>query len=136
MVAYQVPLSVGFSRQEYWSGLSFPSPGDLPDPGMEPESSALAGGFFTTEPPGKPYIILSYTYLWPSLVAQMVKNLRAMRGTRVQSLGWKDPLEEDMATHSSILAWRIPWTEDPGVLYSPWGCKESDTTEQLSTNIR
>ena len=46
-----------------------------------------------------------------SLVAQMVKNLRAMRGTRVQSLGWKDPLEEDMATHSSILAWRIPWTE-------------------------
>ena len=71
-----------------------------------------------------------------SLVAQMVKNLHAMRGTRVQSLGWKDPLEEDMATHSSMLAWRIPWTEEPGVLYSPWGCKESDTTEQLSTNIR
>ena len=54
MVAYEVPLPVAFSRQEYWSGLSFPSPGDLPDPGMEPESSALAGGFFTTEPPGKP----------------------------------------------------------------------------------
>ena len=43
-----------FSRQEYWSGLSFPSPEDLPDPGMEPASPALAGGFFTTEPPGKP----------------------------------------------------------------------------------
>ena len=57
VVTYQVPLSVAFSRQEYWSGLSFPSPGDLPDPGMEPESSALAGGFFTTEPPEKPYII-------------------------------------------------------------------------------
>ena len=43
-----------FSRQEYWSGLSFPSPEDLPDPGMEPASPALASGFFTTEPPGKP----------------------------------------------------------------------------------
>ena len=44
---------MGFSRQEFWSGLPFPSPGDLPDPGIEPVSPALAGGFFTTEPPGK-----------------------------------------------------------------------------------
>ena len=51
--ACQAPLSVEFSRQEYWSGLPFPSPGDLPQPGMEPGSSALAGGFFTTEPSGK-----------------------------------------------------------------------------------
>ena len=49
-VAHQAPLSMGFSRQEYWSGLPFPSPGDLPDPGIKPESAALAGGFFTTEP--------------------------------------------------------------------------------------
>ena len=53
-VAYQAPLSTGFPRQEYWSGLPFPSPGDLSDPGIEPMSPALAGGFFTTEPPGKP----------------------------------------------------------------------------------
>ena len=53
-VACQVPLSKGFSRQEYWSGLTFPSPGDLPDPGFECVSPALADGFFTTEPPGKP----------------------------------------------------------------------------------
>ena len=53
-VARQAALSVGFSRQEYWSGLSFPPPGDLPDPGMEPGCPALAGGFFTTEPPGSP----------------------------------------------------------------------------------
>ena len=46
-------------------------------------------------------------------------------------MGWEDPLEEGMATQSSILAWRIPWTEEPGG-YSPWGCKESDMTEQLS----
>ena len=53
-VARQVPLSMGFLRQEYWSGLPFPSPGDLPDPGIEPTSPTLAGGFFTTEPSGKP----------------------------------------------------------------------------------
>jgi len=51
-----------------------------------------------------------------SLVAQMVKNLPAMQETRVQSLGGEDPLEKGMATHSSILAWRIPWTEEPGRL--------------------
>ena len=50
-VAFQAPLPVGFLRQEYWSGLPLSSPGDLPDPGIEPESTALAGRFFTTEPP-------------------------------------------------------------------------------------
>ena len=48
----------------------------------------------------------------------MVKKLPAMQKTQVQSLGWEDPLEEGMATHSSILAWRIPWTEEPGGLQS------------------
>ena len=52
-VAHQAPLSMGFSRQEYWNGLPFPSQGYLPNPGMEPVSPALAGGFFTTEPPQK-----------------------------------------------------------------------------------
>ena len=51
-----------------------------------------------------------------SLVAQMVKNLPAMWETQVRSLSWEDPLEKEMATHSSILAWRIPWTEEPGGL--------------------
>ena len=53
-VALQATLSMGFSRQEYWSGLPFPSPGDLPDPGIKPVSSALAGGSFITVSPGKP----------------------------------------------------------------------------------
>ena len=53
-VAWQAPLSTGFPRQEYWIGLPFPSPGDLPDPGIEPMSPASAGGLFTTESPGKP----------------------------------------------------------------------------------
>ena len=56
---------------------------------------------------------LSFTLEWASLVAQMVKNLPAMQETWVQSLGLKDPLEKGMATHSSTLAWRIPWTEEP-----------------------
>ena len=53
-VARQAPLSMEFSRQEVWSGLPFPTPRDLPDPGIKSLSSALAGGFFTTESPGKP----------------------------------------------------------------------------------
>ena len=60
-VAYQAPLSMGFPQQEHWSGFPFPSPGDLPDPGIKPESPASAGRFFTTEPPGKP-ICLSEIY--------------------------------------------------------------------------
>ena len=57
----------------------------------------------------------------------MVKNLLTTRETWVQSLGWEDPMKEGMATHSNILAWRIPWPEEPV------GCKESDMTEGLST---
>ena len=53
-----------------------------------------------------------------SPVAQMVKHLPTMRKTRVQSLGWEDLLEKEMAAHSSILAWKIPWTEEPGRLQS------------------
>ena len=54
IVARQAPLSMGFPRQEYWNGLPFPLPEDLPHPGIEPASPALAGGFFITEAPGKP----------------------------------------------------------------------------------
>ena len=55
---------------------------------------------------------------WASLVAQKVKNLPAKQETWVQFLGWEDPLEKEMATHSSILAWRTPWTEESGRLES------------------
>ena len=60
----------------------------------------------------------SSCWLIPSLVALTVKNLLAVQEAQVQSLGQEDPLEKGMATHSSILAWRIPWTEEPGVLQS------------------
>ena len=64
-----------------------------------------------------------------ALVAQTLKNLLAMQETWVWSLGQEDALEQGNGYHSSILAWRIPRTEEPG--YSPWGCKESDMTERL-----
>ena len=56
--------------------------------------------------------------MWASLVAQLVKNLPAVQETQVQSLGWEDPLEKEMAPHSSFLAWKISWTEEPGGLQS------------------
>ena len=61
-------------------------------------------------------------------MAQTVKNLPAMQETQVQSLGWEDPLEKEMATHSSVLAWRLPWAEEPGRLQST-GSRESDMTQ-------
>ena len=94
-VDYKAPLSMGFSRQEYWSGLPFPSPGDLPDPGIESWSLALQTDALPSEPP---------------LVAQLGKNPPTVWETWVRSLGQEDPLEKGKATHSSILAWRIPWT--------------------------
>ena len=89
------------------------------DPGSIPRSGRSPG-----EGIGYPLL-----YSWASLVAQMVKNLPVMWETWIQSLDWEDPLEKGMATHSSILAWKIPWTEELGRLYSPWDYRESNTTE-------
>ena len=123
---------MGFSRQEYWSGLPFPSPGDLSNPGIEPWSPALQADALPSKPPGKSCSIpgsgrhpgegIGYPlqYSWAFLVAQLVKNLPAMWETWVQSLVWEDPLEKRKSTHSSILAWRIPCTEELGRLQS-WG---------------
>ena len=71
-IAHQVPLSMGFPRQECWSGLPFPSPGDLPNPGIQPVSLALAGGFFTAEPPRKPQDITNKN---PQLLGNVIKLL-------------------------------------------------------------
>ena len=82
---HKAPLSMGFPRQEYWSGLPFPSPGDLPNPGVE-------------------------------LVSLTSPALQEKQEMGVPSLGWEDPLEKGMTTHSSILAWGIPWIEKPSGL--------------------
>ena len=72
---------------------------------------------------------------WASLVAQMVKNLPATQVTQVRSLGQENSLEKEIATHSRILASRIPWTEEPGRLYSPWGHTDLDSTERLTLSL-
>ena len=87
-VAYQAPPFMGFSRQECWSGLPFPFPGDLPNPGIKPRLPALQADALPSEP----------------------------RETWIQFLGGEDLLEKEMATHSTILAWKIPWTVEPGRL--------------------
>ena len=60
--------------------------------------------------------------------------MQEKQGTQVRSLGRKDPLEEKIGSHSSVLSWRIPWTEEPGRLYSPRGHKESNTSEQVNND--
>ena len=90
-----------FPRQEYWSGLLFPSP------------SIFKIGLITEKLVYKPLF-----RVMTSLVAQTVKHLPTMQETRLQSLGQEDLLEKEMATHSSTLAWKIPWTEEPGRLQS------------------
>ena len=78
-------------------------------------------------------IWLKLPVCWASLVAQMVKNLPALWESWVQSLGWEDPLEGSMATHSSILCLENPHGQRSMAIYSPWGRKELDMTERLNT---
>ena len=99
-------LSMGFARQEYWSGLPFPCPGVLPDPGIKPGSPAGGLLFLKNERCGHLF------------TPGGSDGRPAVWETEVRSLGWADPLEKEMATHSSNLAWKIPWTEEPGGLQS------------------
>ena len=75
--ALQAPLSMGFSRQEYWSGLPFPSPGGFPHPGIQPKSPALAGGFLTTKPPGKPIALSMVLSNWSWSTRELKSGLEA-----------------------------------------------------------
>ena len=133
-VAYQAPPSTGFPRQQCWNGLPFPSPGNLPDPGIEPSLLHWRQTLYCLNHQGgletqtMSFLnTLSLGWSWASFIAQSVKNLPAMQETQVRFLGWEDPLEKEMATHSSILAWRIPWTEEPGRLQST-GCPTKSWT--------
>ena len=100
--------------------------------GLENSMDCIAHGVAKSPTRLNNFQFISF-HFWASLVAQTVKNLPAMRETGVQSLGLEDPLEEGMATHSSILAWRIPMDRGPWWATVHEVAKESDTTEQLST---
>ena len=103
-----------------------------PSPQWRPLPCSGLGSASTTQRPQdlRSRILFPFVTLGASLVAQLVKNPPAMQETRVQSLGGGGPLEEGMATHSSILAWRIRWAEEPGGL-QPWGRKDSEATVTL-----
>ena len=105
--AYQARPSMGFSRQEYWSG--------VPSPSRSPQ---LTRNFTIKDLTSENNIYNRVMTEWISLVAQMVKNLPAMRENWVWSLGWEDALEKGTATHSSILTRRVSWTAEPGGLQS------------------
>ena len=106
--ARQAPLSVGFSRQEYWSGLPFPPPGNLPNPGIKPTSLALAGGCFTTELPGKPEID------FPDVIN--IRVLTGKRRRRQQRMRWLDSITGSMDMNVSKLGDGEAWhAAVPGV---------------------
>ena len=124
---------MGFHRQEHCRGLPFPSPWDLPDQGIEPTAPALESRFFTTEPPWEGLSPLSCQSLYEARKQLgIIKHFSVPGGAsskertcqcrryemRVQSLGWVDSLEKGRTTHSDVLAWKIPWTEEPGQLQS------------------
>ena len=113
-VARQAPLSMGFSSKHTAVVCHALLQGIFPTQESNPPLLCLLhwqAGSSLLEPPGKPKWCLH-------TVAQLVKNLPAVQETRVQSLGWEDPLEKETATYSSILAWKISWTEEPGGLQS------------------
>ena len=120
-VAHQVSLSMGFSRQEYWSGLPFPSPEDAPDPWVELWSPTLQADSLPFE--------LQYKRHWGFPGGSDGKASACNAGDQGLIPGSGRSLEKEMATHSSTLAWKIPRTEEPGRLQST-GVSKSQT--QLS----
>ena len=135
IVAYQAPLSMGFSRQEYWSGLPFPSPGNLPDPGIEPKSPALQADALPSKPPGKSLkfsdsitllkvlCILLFCFwlksfqhfLWgrSSVPHSSASKESVCNAGDLGSISRSGRFSGERITHSNILAWRIPWTKRP-----------------------
>ena len=103
-VAHQAPPSIGFSRQEYWSGLPFPSPGDLPDPGIEPRSPALQADALTSEPPGKQRVQHNWMTSLSLTLSLHAKSLQSC-------LTLCDPL--DYTLHGILQARILEWTAIP-----------------------
>ena len=118
-VAHQAPLSMGFPRQEHWSGLPFPSPGDLPDPGIEP-----ADIFFTAESLGKPYqhwwVCANQTNLTGTFSKMKSSWFFLTTGTSSWHTHWQNPLEKRMATTPVYLPGKFHGQRSLAD-YTPWG---------------
>ena len=98
-VAHQAPLSMGFSRQEYWSGLPFPSPGDLPNPGIEPRSPAMQADALTSEPPGKLIWVVISIKIRPSLWSRTYPSTRSECSSESCLSGWQHFLRRQCTIH-------------------------------------
>ena len=132
-VALQTPLSMEFSRLEHWGGLPFPLPGDLPDQGIETASPALAGGFFTTEPPGTPkdintlFIIKLFRYI-------LFDYSVLLKSTR-QSHPGHHSLLHPAFPHTQLFFWLKYWNPPPGLVlplfYSPHPLRMASTTAMV-----
>ena len=101
-VALQAPLSMGFPRQEYWSGLPFPSPGGLPDPRIKPTSSALAGGFFTTKSLGKPIYMCVCVCVYVEKFAKLNRKLNLKAKHEIKSV-----MKVNMKTGESVINFQM-----------------------------
>ena len=113
-IAHHAPLSLGFPRQEYWSALPFPSPGDLPDPGIESISPVLAGGFFTTEPPGK--VDACGKGLFP-----INGGCAAPREISQMYMGWLERARLTARVHGLTFMGTYPWVMVLGSHEMGWG---------------
>ena len=135
-VARQAPLSMGFPRQEYWSGLPFPAPGHLPHPGMEPESPvscALAAGFFITESPGKPYLWVAIDWLLGKDPDAGKDWRQEEKGTTEDEMvGWHHWLDG----HEFEQALGVGDGQGSLACCNPWGHKELDMTDRLNWTER
>ena len=138
----QAPLSMGFTRQEYWSGLPFPSPGDLPDPGLEPASltsPALAGGFFTTRAMWEAHILrynMRNLSFWDL-------DFPGGNSGKEPSCQWRSLNRQGFYPWARKIPWRRKWQPTPVFLpgkvhgqrslvgYSPWGHKEPDMPDAI-----
>ena len=139
-IAHQAPLSMGFSKQEYWSGLSCPPPGDLPDPGIKPASPELASRFFTAEPPGKPdkfkrdfkYVLCLVTQLCPTLCDPMdcsppgssVPGDSPGKNTGVSCEVLLQGIFPNQGSNPHLLHWQVG-----SLLLSHWGSQDLNTSD-------
>ena len=138
-IAHQYLLSTRFSRQEYWSVLPFPSPGDLPNPRIEPRSPTLQADTLTSEPPGKGCLDLKSIGLQCLFWSISSKAFTCNAGDASSIPGWR--ISWYSSWYMYVLYWRRKWQPTPVFLpgesqgqrslagYSPWGHKESDTIE-------
>ena len=148
-VARQAPLSMGLSRQEYWSGLSFPSPEDLSNPGIEPRSPALQADSLPAEPQGKPLCFKGKWFLCNVLSKYILKLWYSINHGLLWWLSGKETTWQSRRCEFDLWVGKIPWRRAwlptpvflPGEFHgqrsltanSTWGSKELDMTERLST---